>query len=455
MVLNPRLIPAAFRLASLALCLVKLATGATLPSAPVTDARTGLDSRIESSAPESAMFVYKWNVDEKQAPLLELPDHLRDGLDQFLAYPIGEVSFPIFQTLSYDEQQSKYLLPLVPKAGADARFIEFIRDGDGRNYSSNDGTKMQLVDQDSLKTIRTADGTKYIFVRHPDGEFKCAGIKDSQGSYLSFIYAANGVTLHSVGDSSGRTITFNYGNSGIRSVTQTWMANLEGLTKTWSVGDSSNQERSNHYSTSATSLMIKVAPSNAILREYTSAMAESDKLLAKVFGGPGAVAAGNGFEPAGLAAGYPFYRGDITGDDGRVRRGHLSYAMHLYGSANGSGESPLYVPTGFTSHSAQPSPTDGVVTFYYPRLGSLSDVTLAVFHVADFQLTNEGDRVRIGNIGGPGGSSALYRHSHIEFYRGNTGLPPLSARSGLRIDPSSVFAPETASSQSASNLSKR
>jgi hypothetical protein len=161
------------------------------------------------------------------------------------------------------------------------------------------------------------------------------------------------------------------------------MANLEGLTKTWSVGDSSNREQSTHYSTSATSLIMKASPGNAILREYTSAMAESDKLLAKVFGGPGAVAAGNGFEPAGLAAGYPFYRGDITGDDGRVRRGHLSYAMHLYGSADGSGESPLYVPAAFTSHSAQPSPTDGVVTFYYPRLGNLSDVTLAVFHVAD------------------------------------------------------------------------
>ncbi len=129
--------------------------------------------------------------------------------------------------------------------------------------------------------------------------------------------------------------------------------------------------------------------------------------------------------------------------------------MHLYGSADGSGESPLYVPEAFTSHSAQPSPTDGVVTFYYPRLGNLSDVTLAVFHVADFQLTNEGGRVRIGNIGGPGGSSALYKHSHLEFYRGNTGLPPLSARPGLRIDPSSVFASEAATSQSAADLSKR
>src|SRR6185436_9497903 len=130
-------------------------------------------------------------------------------------------------------------------------------------------------------------------------------------------------------------------------------------------------------------------------RQYTAEMAASDKALAAIFGGPNAVAGANGFEPAGLAASYPFYRGDIIGDDGLERRGHLSYAMHLYGSADGTHSCPLYVPAGFTLHSEMPSPTDAVMTFYYPRLGNLTDVTLAVFHIADFQLTNEGDRVRI------------------------------------------------------------
>jgi len=128
------------------------------------------------------------------------------------------------------------------------------------------------------------------------------------------------------------------------------------------------------------------------------------------------------------------------GDDGIERRGHLSYAMHLYGSFDGTGESSLYVPPGFASHSGQPSPTDAVVTFYYPRLGNLTDVTLAVFHVADFQISNEGERIRIGNLGGPGGISASYKHTHIEFYRGNSGLPALTARPRLRIDPATVFA---------------
>ena len=113
--------------------------------------------------------------------------------------------------------------------------------------------------------------------------------------------------------------------------------------------------------------------------------------------------------------------------------------MHLYGSPDGRGDSALYVPAGFTSHSSEPSPTDAAVLFYYPQLGNLTDVTLAVFHVADFQITAEGDRIKIGSIGGPGGSSPLYKHSHIEFYRGNTGLPAAAARAAFRIDPATVF----------------
>jgi hypothetical protein len=126
-------------------------------------------------------------------------------------------------------------------------------------------------------------------------------------------------------------------------------------------------------------------------------------------------------------------------DDGRILRGHLSFAMHLYGSADGTRETGLYVPSGFISNNVEPTPTDAAVMFYYPKLGNLNDVTLAVFHVANFHLSNEDGRVRIGNIGGPGGSIGSYKHSHIEFYRGNTGLPPTSMREKLRIDPVAIF----------------
>lgn len=187
----------------------------------------------------------------------------------------------------------------------------------------------------------------------------------------------------------------------------------------------------------------KKMPRNALISVYTPEMAETDRLLAKIFGGPGAVAAANSFEPTGLSNQYPLYRGDILGDNGRILTGHLSHAMHLYGSFDGRGETSLYIPTGFTSHSGTPTPTDAAVTFFYPRLGNLSNVTLAVFHIANFAISQEGGRIRIGTVGGRGGSYAFYKHSHLEFYRGNTGLPAASARQGLRIDPALVFGEAT------------
>lgn len=201
----------------------------------------------------------------------------------------------------------------------------------------------------------------------------------------------------------------------------------------------------------------KKMPRNALISAYTQEMAAADRLLAKIFGGPGAVAAANSFEPVGLSNQYPLYRGDILGDNGRILTGHLSHTMHLYGSFDGRGETPLYVPTGFTSHSGSPTPTDAAVTFFYPRLGNFSNVTLAVFHIANFAISQEGERVRIGTVGGRGGSYAFYKHSHIEFYRGNTGLPSASARQRLRIDPTAVFggAPTTAHLTTSKKIDER
>jgi hypothetical protein len=419
-----------------------MATGATLPG--FASRNSSGDISAEVAAP---VTVFKWNLEDKELPLLSLPgDRLVPGFDQSLSYPLDQFSFPIFQALNYDDEHGRYLLPSISSKSVDVHFIEFEPTEIKNTFMSTDGTNIKLIDNDNLKTFRTSDGTKYVFVRYPDGEFRCASIKVSSGTYISLIYAANGLTLHGVVDSFGRTITFNHASDGIASVTQNWMANSEGLSKTWLVG---NQPETSavqpvKYAHAPLLFVAKALPSNALVREYAPEMAASDKTLGQIFGGPNAVAAGNGFEPAGLGAAYPLYRGDIMDDNGKTRRGHLSFAMHLYGNFDGTGDSPLYVPPGFVSHSGEPSPKDAVVTFYYPRLGNLTDVTLAVFHVADFHISNEGERIRIGNLGGPGGESTLYKHSHIEFYRGNSGLPPLAARPRLRIDPATVFATATA-----------
>ena len=380
------------------------------------------------------------NISKMNLPLLDLNQQkLNRNLDQFLSYPAEQFDFPIFKSLSFDEARGRYLLPTISKADKRLGLIELARASGTSAFSSDAG--VELIDRDSTKTVKTADGTKYLFIKYPDGEFRCANIRQANGAVLNLLYTANGLVLHGLIDSSGRSVTFNYDQDGIRSLTQTWMSDLEGFTKTWIVGGLSSAEESAKYAHAVGARAGKFLPSNAVVQEYTTEMAASDQVLAQKFGGPGAVAAGNGFEPAGLALSYPLYRGDIIGDDGILRAGHLSHAMHLYGSPDGRGDSPLYVPAGFTSHSSEPTPTDAAVLFYYPKLGNLTDVTLAVFHVADFRIITEGDRVRIGTIGGPGGSSLFYKHSHMDFYKGNVGLPAAEARPALRIDPAIIFSP--------------
>ena len=395
--------------------------------------RTGGEFRSESTESKNIATTFKWNVAEKNAPLLGLSqDRLQPGFEQSLSYHAAQFDFAIFRPLTFDEERGTFLLPTI--ADNHSAFIELAPASTPHMYSSTTG--IELIERDSIKTVRTSGGARYLFVHYPDDEFRCASIKEASGVTLNLLYTANGLALHGVVDSRGRSVTFNYGKQGIESVTQTWMAELEGFTKTWSVGSTTPDDGTKYAHAVHAG---KFLPSNALIHDYTAEMEQSDKLLASIFGGPTAVVGANGFEPAGLAASYPLYRGDVMGDDGKVRRGHLSYAMHIYGTPDGRGDSPLYIPPGFTSHSSEPSPTDAAVIFYYPRLGNLTDVTLAVFHVADFQLTPEGDRVRIGNLGGLGGSSPLYKHSHIEFYKGNVGLPAAAARADLRIDPTTVF----------------
>jgi hypothetical protein len=430
-------------LASILVSLVISFVGGSSVSAKRSPAFTSRNATLRFaalSASTNARLAYRWNIDDQQAPLLGFAEErIRKLFDHTLTYSSEGFDFPIFKALNFDEREGKYLLPTISRETGSLHFIEFAPSGSPNTYASADGTNMQLIDQDTMKTFRTVNGAKYVFVRYPDGEFRCAMIKPKSGVTLHLLYSANGLALHGIVDSTGRSLTFNYGKDGIDSITQTWMAQSEGFTRTWLIGDQIESDNSVKYAHSLVATM-KAIPANALIREYTSEMAASDRLLAEIFGGPGAVAGANGFEPAGLGTQYPLYRGDFIGDDGKIRSGHLAHAMHLYGSADGKGDSPLYVPAGFTSHSSGPSPTDAAVLFYYPKLGNLTDVTLAVFHVADFQITYEGDRVRIGNIGGPGGLSPLYKHSHIDFYRGNTSLPPAAARAALRIDPSTVFA---------------
>ena len=408
----------------------------------------GLSSNIASAADSKrtsangASAEYRWNLNEAETPLLSLPDRIGRDLDLSLTFSLGQFEFPLFQSLYYNQRAGKYILMVVERRQGSTRraeFLEFIHTTNARNSTATRDSGLQLSETGDAKTLTVQDGSTYTFTAAADGDFHCRRIQDRFGNSINLEYTRDGA-IQTISDKWGRTIVFSYGDNYISSITQTWELNSQRLAQTWVVGDEVHYaHRPAAMAAPASFVPAKRVPSNALRSSYTQTMADSDARLASIFGGPGAVAAANGFEPGKLGSQYPLYRGDLMSDDGRLLRGHLSFAMHLYGSADGTGETDIYVPAGFVSHSGGPSHTDAVVTFYYPRLGNLTDVTLAVFHVKDFQLTNVGDRVRIGHIGGRGGSIACYKHSHLEFYRGNVGLPSLRTRQALRIDPATVF----------------
>ena len=124
-------------------------------------------------------------------------------------------------------------MPAVLRREQKLIFIEFSRLGRSNIYSSREG--LELIDQGNLKIIRAANGARFLFVQYSDGTLRCATIKESTGITLNLLYTANGLALHGVVDSSGRSLTFNYGDEGIQSLTQTWIANLEGVSRTWAI----------------------------------------------------------------------------------------------------------------------------------------------------------------------------------------------------------------------------
>jgi len=329
---------------------------------------------------------------------------------------------------------------LLSDKGRRGNFVELRQVGGSNIFSPTSGPKIDLVDQGTVKVLNGSNGSQYSFIKDSEGALRCIRIQDRAGSSIRLSYNSAGL-IDGLADNRGRTVSVNYDDNHVAFLVQTWNVETARMTKSWDASTS-------HHATNSTDTsseegprfgLTKRIPRDALTTTYTREMASCDQMLARIFGGPGAVAAANSYEPVTLSGNYPVYRGDLRGDDGIFRPGHLSYAMHIYGSENGTGVTPLYIPSGFTSHSKAPTPTDSAVTFYYPRLGKLKNVTLAVFHVADFQIQNENGRIRIGNIGGRGGSFELYKHSHIEFYRGNTGLPSSSRRQALRIHPSLVF----------------
>lgn len=204
------------------------------------------------------------------------------------------------------------------------------------------------------------------------------------------------------------------------------------------------------------SLLVGMEEVNALYSYYTPEMERCDAKVAAALGGKNAIASANGFEPDSLVITnrtkdnkntISYYRGDTT-VNGKSVVGYLSaYIMHLYGSTDGTRfgvdsrtKTDIYIPDGFEMTSSAnwdgklkknaltqiPTPIQAVVTFYYKQLGNVKDTTLLLMHVKDFQPKREGNRWRIGKIGGVGSEIAdinfPYLHSHFMSLKGDVGL---------------------------------
>ena len=171
----------------------------------------------------------------------------------------------------------------------------------------------------------------------------------------------------------------------------------------------------------------------------TLSQADCDKKIAAIFGGPGAVAATVN-EPSTLQ--HP--------SAGKDRFDHLAGkgVFHLYTNAQGTeATTGLYMPPGGRLISGGEyynggSPEEGgklenYFRFLYSR-GPLQGVTISFVHVGGTSggegggqrlgrfpgQTNAAGSIRIGNIGGLGGDSPGYNHSHIKVYRNSKLTDP-------------------------------
>jgi hypothetical protein len=152
----------------------------------------------------------------------------------------------------------------------------------------------------------------------------------------------------------------------------------------------------------------------------TAEQQKCDDKIAGIFGGHGAVAAANSFEPVG---GNPKSSGTFrgTGQDISDR------AIHIYGNGAKNVNTGVYLPGKITG-AIYPNPQTldeykgGSFVAFYSNLNGLKNVSLIVTHLAGFtansrQQNDAGSRY-VGTTGGKGAEDEDYLHAHLELVEG-------------------------------------
>jgi len=187
-----------------------------------------------ASSPESERGLNQnllWNQKKQEAPFV------RRGVSTSsfagpLIYQSGDLSFPLLQALVFDPAANCY--SLVVQRGTDGLELVNLWRARAGFYSSGNGPYLELANLESLKTITTLNGTRFIFAEVGDGAWHCVSIHDLQGNYLMIDYRPNGLVAR-LRDSFGRTATPVYSNQRLVALTQVWSTPAGEQIKTVSV----------------------------------------------------------------------------------------------------------------------------------------------------------------------------------------------------------------------------
>jgi len=177
----------------------------------VADGRDRTTSRLTSLS---------WNITNRNLPLLSLPDVLHGEINELLAYPTTEFSYPLVQPLAYNTECDCYSLTVVAGESRSLRVLQLWRTPAGF-YRSQNGPYVELEDFGPLTAVTALDGTRYLFAEVGRGERHCASIHTQSGNYLLIDYTSEGL-ISRLRDSASRTIVPGYKDGRIVSLTQTW-----------------------------------------------------------------------------------------------------------------------------------------------------------------------------------------------------------------------------------------
>lgn len=161
-----------------------------------------------------------WNVRRQEAPFSKQAGVMPSALAGPLTYQSGDFSFPLLQSLTFDSASNCYSV-MVQRGGNGTLELISLWQARAGFYRSGNGPYLELENLDSLKSVTSLNGTRFVFAQVGDGEWHCVSIHDALGNYLMIDYRANGLIAR-MRDSFGRMAMPVYNEARLVALTQIW-----------------------------------------------------------------------------------------------------------------------------------------------------------------------------------------------------------------------------------------